>query len=113
VSNLTRAAKARIRQLADDGWLYREIAEQYGIPRGSVARIVHHERKGYGSDRDETLSKPREPSHALKNLARAKYPFAADDSCPDFAHDDAHCAAIRARGGFPDAFELARKWRAS
>lgn len=35
-----------------------------------------------------------------KDIKPAKYPYAADCSCPAFAWDDQHCAAVLAAGGY-------------
>lgn len=42
-----------------------------------------------------------QPSHRLIDRAPSTAPFEPDASCPDFAWDDDHCAAVLAHGGYP------------
>lgn len=46
--------------------------------------------------------RPAKRRHRIyDNLQPSKTPFASDDSCPDFAWDDDHCAAVLALGPYP------------
>lgn len=47
-------------------------------------------------------SRTEVPRHrTYKTLAPSETPFAGDDSCPDFAWDDDHCAAVLALNPYP------------
>lgn len=69
---------------------------------GRYYRITGH---GFPSDRRhrprKQASGPKLAHHEMRGVPAAKYPYAPDCSCPDFAWDDDHCGAVMAAGGFP------------
>lgn len=88
------------------GHSYAEIGRRLGRSRSSIAGVV--KRAKQRAERPEIRIK-RPPVHFGANQERltpilpAKYPFASDCSCPDFAHDDLHADAVTGArpAGFP------------
>lgn len=92
--------------LVDWGHTYAFVARKLGRSRSSIAGIV--KRAKANATRPEIRIK-RPPVHFGANFERAtpikpaKYPYASDCSCPDFAHDDLHADAVTGArpAGFP------------
>lgn len=107
--SLSLSDRAEIARLADEGVRYSEIARKFGkLSRSSISGIVWRHRNGF-IPKDKRKKSERTRTEAYHNLAHiepAKYPFAPDSSCPDFAYDEEHIAAVLAErpNGFPVAF---------
>lgn len=88
------------------GFTYTQAAAKMGRSRSAIAGVV--KRAKAKAQRPEVKLK-RPPVRFGANFERAtpilpaKYPYAADCSCPEFAHDDLHTSAVlREREiGFP------------
>jgi hypothetical protein len=88
--------------LRTEGLTHAQIGKILGATRQSICGMLwRHDNperaRGY---------KVRNPDgrHGAKpstiDYKPAKHPYAPDCSCPDFAWDDDHCAAVLAHGGF-------------
>lgn len=102
--NKTWPAPLRRRAIAlrAQGFSNNEIGERMGVSRSAIGGLFHRLRKGfYDQPRKERERKTGAVLSHRKDIAPSKTPFAADDSCPDFAWDDDHCAAVNAGGGYP------------
>lgn len=100
----TPEMRADILEMAKNGLTHFEIASIYGTSRSSIGGVIHRASHGYIYKRDQPQAERTKIAgwHVPNpNLMPAKYPFAADESCPDFAHDDMHCEAVLAHGGYP------------
>lgn len=66
-------------------------------------RLIGHEFPSSRRKRKPPLapSMPTPPRLGQNTVGVSKYPYAPDCSCPDFAWDDDHCAAVLASGGYP------------
>lgn len=82
---------------------FRGCGKQLGVTRGSA--IGRHGRLVAGPDAAPRKRKDAGQTHTsarqYREIRPAAVPYASDSSCPDFAHDDRHCTAVLARGGFP------------
>lgn len=105
----TAAERRQMRDLADAGVSFPEIARRYRITRSAAAGIVFRDRKGFVPKATASADHVS-PHHRMQDLAPAKHPFAPDCSEPDFAHDELHVGAVRAARdtGFPVMPRLAR-----
>lgn len=93
--------------LKRSGLSFAEISRLYGTTRNAIQGRLYRA-TGAHSRRKIRTSKPSSNGLAgdtkgrrNKQIVPAKYPYAPDTSCPDFAWDDDHCAAAMATGGFP------------
>lgn len=111
-AHITPEDRQEIRRMADAGHPYRSIAAKFSIPTRAVDGIVFRQRHGprMQAPRPKPAADRAGASHSFKDIEPAKYPFAADSSCPAFAHDEVHLAAVFAarKHGFPVAFGLKR-----
>lgn len=99
---------AELLRLRDEEQLkFSRVALKLGKSRGAVLsryyRLIGH---GFPSDYRRRLPSavPMTGGARLERIPEvrpAKYPYAPDCSCPDFAWDDDHCDAVLAAGGFP------------
>lgn len=89
--------------LKADGLSHAEIARALKVSRCAIGGRLYRLRPA-NSHKRRTL--PRQAKHSHKAnaaLLPSKTPFAPDFTCPDFAWDEDHCAAVlsTAKGGFP------------
>lgn len=96
---------AQITAMRADGVPFPAIGKAVGASRGAVQGRYYRQtdqpsvrKPRKRSDRPRKVTDPR---HYYRSLKPSKTPFAADISCPDFAWDDDHCAAVLAIGTFP------------
>lgn len=96
--------RARVLELAKAGHTYGEIGKMVGKTRGAISGVVFRARPP--KPKSNAPEKTWEPYHNYKDLKPAKYPYAADLTCPDFAWDDDHIALVLGARpmGFPVAF---------
>jgi transposase len=101
--NETRQAEVRASLAA--GETLREMAKRYGVSRQAVSGIIF--RMGLTKKRWKRPESDDTPPQKLPtwrklnaDIKPSLTPFAPDDTCPDFAWDDDHCAAVNALGGY-------------
>lgn len=96
-----------VRTLRARGMSVGKMAAHMGVSKSAISGIVFRlglTPKNY----KKPNQKPREewsklPARRMLNadIKPSLTPFAPDDTCPDFAWDDDHCAAVLAKGGYP------------
>lgn len=96
----------RVMALVNKGMPYPKIARLFGVTTNAVSGLVFRERHKDNMPKRPSRAKAEPFFHVNPNLTPAKVPFAPDCSCPDFAWDDQHVAAVYAAraDGFPVAF---------
>ena len=100
----TKELDAELLRLRDkEGLSFPKTAKALGVRRDQALGRYHRLKKTkFQSLADRHLRRKRiyQPCRHEKLIEASKYPFAADSSCPDFAWDELHCAAVLAAGGF-------------
>jgi hypothetical protein len=83
-----------------------QIAARMGVNRTAVSGIIFRlgltEKRWKGPSKAEPRPSYKLPPRRLLNaeIKPSLTPFAPDDTCPDFAWDEQHCAAVLAEGGY-------------
>lgn len=93
----TAAERQRILNLVAEGTTYRELGRIYGVSHNTISGIVFRKRHGlrYKSEIPPEERRKYEAAHVIRDHKPSKAPYAPDCSCPNFAWDDLHCAAVR------------------
>lgn len=103
-SSWTQERHDTLMRLRDQGESFTEIGRRLGISKQAAQGRWYRFTGAY----EKRIQRVRGVStvndtgaRKFQDLKPAKYPFAPDSSCPEFANDDDHCAKVLAEGGFP------------
>lgn len=102
----TDKRKAEAVRLKALGLSYRAIGWQLGVTRSAVGAMFRRETRSSNPDRPARPHTPvnrhgANPRSKGSEILPSRTPFATDFTCPDFADDDAHLAALARVGRFP------------
>lgn len=78
----------------DSGRKFPGIAAELGVSKNAALARYHRLKRTVFGTRGISY-------HWYRNLAPASHPYAPDSSCPRFARNDAHCAAVLSTGAYP------------
>jgi len=104
-----RSRREAAQQLRKQGLTHEEIGVKLGATRAAVGSLFARIKRGHYER--HAARNPAPPAFRFdRDIKPSRTPFAADCSCPDFAWDEDHLAAIRAvrPTGFPVAFAKRR-----
>jgi hypothetical protein len=91
---------AQLKAYRSAGMSWDEVGELMGVTAASARGRLGRLKSGRVKREYHRLGPSRRIGSGAVTGQPCKYPYAPDDTCPDFAWDDEHCAAVLAEGGF-------------